>query len=201
MKKLILPLVALLLCNFNLAETSLTDQERKAALDHLKMSKEKFLASFKGLSKEQLNFKSSPESWSVAECAEHLAISETNIFGMVDGVLKNPPDASKRSEIKMTDDDLMKMITNRTNKIKTSEAFVPSGKFGDIDGIKKEFIAKRDAHIDFVKNTKDDLRDRVAQFPFGSMDAYQTIMFMSGHTLRHTAQIEEVKANPGFPKK
>ncbi len=137
MKKLILPLVALLLCNFNLVETPLTDQERKAALDHLKMSKEKFLASFKGLSKEQLNFKSSPESWSVAECAEHLAISENNIFGAVDGVMKNPPDASKRSEIKMTDDELMKMITNRTNKIKTSEAFEPSGKFGDIDGIIK----------------------------------------------------------------
>ncbi len=44
MKKLILPLVALLLCNFNLAETPLTDQERKAAVDHLTMSKEKFLS-------------------------------------------------------------------------------------------------------------------------------------------------------------
>src|SRR6267154_4993013 len=100
MKKLILPLVALLLCNFNLADTPLTDQERKAALDHLKMSKEKFLASFKVLSKEQLNFKSSPESWSVAECAEHLAIAETNLFGMVEGCLKNPADPASRSDLK-----------------------------------------------------------------------------------------------------
>lgn len=201
MKKLVLPLVALLLCNFNLVDTTLTDQERKAAVDHLKMSKEKFLASFKGLSKEQLNFKASPESWSVAECAEHLAISENNIWGAVDGALKNPPDAAKRSEIKMSDEDLLKMITTRDHKIKTSEAFVPTGKYGDIKGIQKEFTGKRDAHITFVKDTKDDLRNRVVTFPFGSMDAYQTIMFMSGHTLRHTAQIEEVKANPAFPKK
>jgi len=84
MKKLFLPLVALLFCNFNLTETTLTDQERKFALDHLTQSKEKFLNAIKGLSQEQLNFKSTPESWSVAECAEHIAISENNIFGAVD---------------------------------------------------------------------------------------------------------------------
>ena len=201
MKKLFLPLVALLLCNFNLAETTLTDQERKFAIDQLAQSKEKFVNAIKGLSKEQLNFKSSPESWSVAECAEHIAISENNIFGAVDGVLKNAPDASKRSELKMSDEEVLKMITDRSHKVKTSEAFVPSGKFGDIDGIVKEFTAKRDAHIAFIKDTKDDLRDRVVTFPFASMDAYQVIVFMSGHTLRHTAQIEEVKANPNFPKK
>jgi len=201
MKKLFLPLLALLLCNFNIADTQLTDQERKFATDYLAQSKEKFMNAIKGLSKEQLNFKSSPESWSVAECAEHIAISENNIFGAVDGALKNAPDASKRSEIKMNDDDLLKMITNRTNKVKTSEAFVPSGKFGDIDGITKEFTTKRDAHMAFVKDTKDDLRNRVVTFPFASMDSYQVIIFMSGHTLRHTAQIEEVKANPNFPKK
>ena len=201
MKKLFLPLVALLLCNFNIAETSLTDQERKFASENLAQSKEKFMNAIKGLSKEQLNFKSSPESWSVAECAEHIAISENNIFGAVDGVLKNAPDASKRSELKMSDEEVLKMITDRSHKVKTSEAFVPSGKFGDIEGIVKEFSSKRDAHIAFVKDTKDDLRNRIVTFPFASMDSYQVIVFMSGHTLRHTAQIEEVKANPNFPKK
>jgi hypothetical protein len=201
MKKLILPVVALLFVQFKTADVPLTTAERNYAIDHLNQSREKFLASVKGLSTEQLNFKSSPESWSVAECAEHIAISENNIFGMVEGVLKDPADASKRSEIKMSDSDLLKMIIDRSSKIKTSEAFVPSGKFGSFDGTIKESTAKRDAHIDFVKNTKEDLRNRVAKFPFASMDAYQVILFMSGHTQRHTAQIEEVKANPGFPKK
>ena len=201
MKKLILPLVALMFVQFNVADTPMTAEERMKAMEHLAMSKEKMLAAVKGLSKEQLNFKSSPESWSVAECAEHLAIAETNLFGMVEGCLKNPADPASRSDLKSSDDDLMKMITDRTNKIKTSEAFVPSGKFGSFEGTVKEFSAKRDAHIAYVKMTKDDLRNRVAKFPFGAMDAYQTIMFMSGHTLRHTAQMEEVKANPNFPKK
>jgi hypothetical protein len=33
------------------------------------------------------------------------------------------------------------------------------------------------------------------------MDAYEWLIFMSAHTKRHTLQIEEVKADPKFPKK
>jgi len=201
MKKLILPLVALLFVQFKVADTPLSADERRYAVDHLNQSKEKLLASLKGLSQEQLNFKASPESWSVAECAEHIAISENSLFGVVEGVLKSPTDASKRSEVKISDYELLKMITDRSGKRKTNESSVPTGKFGSFDGTMKEFTAKRDAHIDFVKNTKEDLRNRVAKFPFGSMDGYQVILFMSGHTQRHTAQIEEVKADPNFPKK
>jgi hypothetical protein len=32
------------------------------------------------------------------------------------------------------------------------------------------------------------------------MDAYQWLLFLSGHTMRHTAQIREVKAGAAFPK-
>jgi hypothetical protein len=44
------------------------------------------------------------------------------------------------------------------------------------------------------------MRNHVAQMPFGYIDAYQLIVFISAHTRRHIMQIEEVKANPAFPK-
>ncbi len=34
----------------------------------------------------------------------------------------------------------------------------------------------------------------------GDMDAHQWMLYLSGHTLRHVAQIEEVKASNGYPK-
>ena len=74
-------------------------------------------------------------------------------------------------------------------------------KFGSIDGTLKEFNEKRQAHIDYIKSTKDDLRNSYAAGPMGTMDAYQVVLFMSGHTERHTKQMEEVKASAGFPKK
>jgi hypothetical protein len=199
MKKLLLFLAVFTLISFRVADTSLTAEERKFAVDELTKTKENLLKSLKGLSEAQLNFKSSPESWSIAECAEHLAISENNLWGIVDGCLKQPADPSRRSEVKVTDADVLKMIADRTNKVKTNEMFEPKGAT-HAESV-KDFTAKRDAHIEFVKTTQEDLRNRYHAFPFGTMDAYQVIMFLSAHTTRHTAQIEEVKTNPNYPKK
>jgi hypothetical protein len=35
--------------------------------------------------------------------------------------------------------------------------------------------------------------------PFGTIDGLQILLFMSGHTERHVAQMEEVMANENFP--
>lgn len=201
MKKLFIPLILLAFTGFKTPDSALTEQERKAAIVHLTETKEFLQKSIKGLSTAQLNFKSSPESWSVAECVEHIAISESMIFGMTEGGLKAPADPSKRAEVKMSDEQIFGMITDRSGKVKTSEAFVPTGKFGSYDGSLKEFLTKRDSHIDFIKTTQDDLRNHYATLPFGLIDTYQVVVFMAGHTKRHTLQIEEVKANANFPKK
>ena len=201
MKKLILSFAVLALISFKTADTTLSAEERKIAIDQLTQSKEHLLKSIKGLSTDQLNFKASPTSWSIAECTEHIAISEGMIWGMVDGALKQPADPSKRGEVKMSDAQITGMITDRTNKVKTSEMFEPTGKFGSHDGAVKEFVVKRDSHMEFVKTTTDDLRNRYSQLPFGTIDGFQVILFMAAHSERHTKQVEEVIANANFPKK
>lgn len=204
MKKLFLLIPAVWLMNFTIAEPGLTKAERKAAIESLNVSKGDLLASIKGLSAEQLNFKSSPESWSVAECVEHIAISETNLFGMIQGTLKEQANPAKRSEIKITDEQVFAAIADRSYKVKTQEAFVPTGKFGSHDATIEEFLNKRKENIDYLKATQDDLRNHFFTFPveaIGTVDSYQLFYFMSGHTKRHTLQIEEVKSNPSFPKK
>lgn len=201
MKKIILFLAVITLFNFKTADTELTQDERTIAIDQLTKSQDHMMKTMKGLSPGQLNYKSSPTSWSVAECAEHLAISEGLIWGMVEGALKQPADPSKRSEVKMSDEAVVKMITDRTSKIKTQEMFEPKNKFGSLDGSLKEFKEKRQKHIEYVKATQDDLRNRYAQLPFGAIDAYQAILFLAGHSERHTKQMEEVMASAGFPKK
>lgn len=201
MKNLILTFVVLALISFKTADTTLSAEERKFAVDQLTQSKEHLLKSVKGLSADQLNFKATPTSWSIAECAEHIAISEGMIWGMVDGALKQAADPTKRSEIKMSDAQIVGMITDRTNKVKTKEMFEPSNKFGSHAGAVKEFVAKRDGHVEYVKTTQDDLRNRYSTLPFGTIDTYQVILFLASHSERHTKQIEEVLANVNFPKK
>ena len=199
MKKFGIILLALMFVGFGLNELKLSDEERSKAMDHLSQTRDNLLSIIEGLSEEQLTYKANPESWSIAECVEHIAISENNIIEMVSGAVQVTADASKRSEVTISDEQLLGMITDRSNKVKTSEAFEPSGKFGSYEETLEAFTSKRQENIDYIQNTEDDLRNHYAQLPMGTVDAYQVVLFMSGHTERHTKQIEEVMSDPGFP--
>ena len=55
--------------------------------------------------------------------------------------------------------------------------------------------------MDYIRTTDDDLRDHFFDHPvLGPMDGYQWLLLIATHSARHTAQIEEVKADPNFPK-
>jgi len=200
MKKLILLISVLTLVSFTEIINGLTDVERLTAIAEMTTTHDHLINSLKGLSKEQLNFKSSPDSWSIAECTEHIAISEENIFGMAQGTLKTAADPSRRSEVKMTDEEILAMMVDRSEKVKTSAPFEPSGKYGSHEATLKAFKAKRKSNMQYVATTEDDLRNHYAEMPFGTMDAYQVLLFMSAHCERHILQIEEVMADANFPK-
>lgn len=199
--KFVLLSIAMVSMSFDRPSDTLTDAERKYVANLLQETRDDLVTKVKNLSPTQLNFKPGASTWSVAECVEHIAISENNIFGFAMMGLKEPADPSRRSEIKMKDDEIVTMISDRSTKRKTQEAFEPTGKFGSFEATLKEFINKRDGTIRFVKTTSDDLRNHYNDFPFGKLDSYQTILFMAAHSKRHTAQIEEVMNQPDFPKK
>ena len=102
--------------------TSLSKKERKFVSDQMKETKIAVIKSVAGLSESQLNFKQAADRWSVKECIYHLALAEKNLWQMLETTLKSPANSEKRSEIKVTDDQLIKIIEDRSNKVKTSEA-------------------------------------------------------------------------------
>ena len=200
MKKILIPLLMLAMVSFTITDAPLTKAEREFASNLFTTSANDLQAAVKGLSTAQLNFKATSESWSIAECTEHIALSEINFHEMVQGVLKTDADPSKRADVKVTDEQLINMIEDRTNKVKTQKPFEPTGKFGSQEATLTAFMDKRNEHIKFVESTDVDLRNRYQQLPFGTIDGYQVLLFIAAHTERHIKQIEEVKANPGFPK-
>lgn len=200
MKKIIILFMALSLASFAVLNTGLSDEERKMTADHLEKTHERLLKTVAGLSDAQMNFKPTAESWSVAECAEHIAISENMIGGMLQGALQTPANPALRDSVSMPDKKLIGMITSREQKAKTSESFEPSGKFGTYAETIEAFSAKRKEHIEYVKTTQDDLRNHYGKLPFATIDGLQILLFMSGHTERHVAQMEEVIAHADFPK-
>ncbi|HEX6278977.1 MAG TPA: DinB family protein [Pyrinomonadaceae bacterium] len=181
----------------------LTADERKKAVDYLELTRKKFLDSIKGLSEDQWKFKPAADRWSVAEVAEHIGVSEQTIFGMITGqVMKSVADPSKRDGVKGKEDQILKMIPDRTTRAQAPEILRPTGRWATREALTEEFKKSRAASIEFVKSTKEPLRDHFGPNPvFTELDAWQWLLFMAAHTERHTAQINEVKADPAFPKK
>ena len=73
------------------------------------------------------------------------------------------------------------------------------GGFNTPEAALKNFEQSRAKTI-ALANSRDDLREHAAPHPvFKQLDAYQWLLFLSGHSTRHTAQSQEVKATSGFP--
>lgn len=200
MKKLILPFLALFFFSFTAEDYGLTDEEREKAMDYLADSRDHMMDVLDGLTDEQLDFKPTPESWSIAECVEHLATTENAFGGMIQQTVAEGGNPALKDSVKLTDEQLYNIIIDRSNKVKTPEPFEPSGQFGSHEETVKAFKEKRNAHIEYVKTTDDDLRNRFnSNLPFGTVDAYQLIIFAAGHSERHTLQMEEVMNHDEFP--
>ncbi len=201
MRKLSTLLPVLLLFSFTTIFDPLSKKDKKFALSYFKQTKKDLQDAVKNLSDAQLNWKPADSVWSIAECIEHIALSEKNIFDYAQGSLKEAADPGKRKELKFaSDQDVIKLITDRSFRVKTREGFIPSNQFGSAQKSLDVFVERRNGLIDYVKKTDDDLRNHFINSPFGLVDTYQFLIFLSGHTKRHTLQIEEVMAHPGFPK-
>jgi uncharacterized damage-inducible protein DinB len=184
------------------APATLTPDEREVALKSLQATHDKFLQSIAGLSQKQWTFKPGPDRWSVAEVAEHIAVSEATILGFVQKQLMiSPATPEKREPVKGKDEIVLQKVPDRSHKAQAPEFLRPTGRWATEADLTKAFEESRRATIDYVRTTNDDLRDHFLDHPLlGTLDGYQWLLLISAHSERHTAQIEEVKADPNFPK-
>jgi len=182
---------------------TLSQKEREQGVAELEGSRKAFLDATNGLSEAQWNFKPAPDRWSIAECAEHVGVTETFIRNLItEQALKGPAEPEKRALVQGKDRSLMTMVVDRTAKLKASEAIQPTRRWTSSGEITKNVLESRARTIEFVSTTQEDLRDHFMDHPvFKTLDTYQWILLTSGHMRRHTAQILEVKADPNFPKR
>ena len=178
----------------------LTQAEQEHALQYLETTRKQVMEATKGLSDAQWNFKPGPDRWSVAQVMEHIAAAEDfiRINFIQDKVMKLPPGEPGR-DVKKTDAAVKAMIPDRSRKAQAPEPLVPNNRFGSPEGSLKHFLESRDATEQFLHSTSG-LRDHVMDGPVGKMDGYEFILFIAAHCERHVKQINEVKADPKFPK-
>lgn len=202
MRKVWTWVVAILLalgCGAAARAQEVTQAEKDKALQYLESTKKNIQETTKGLSAAQWNFKQGPERWSVAQVMEHIAAAEDMLRGMTTEKVMVAPAAPDR-DVKHIDEMVVTMVTDRTHKADAPEPLRPVNRFGSPEEALKHFVESRAQTEEFLKKTPD-LRAHAVDSPLGTkLDAYEWVLFIAAHSERHTKQINEVKADPNFPR-
>jgi len=181
----------------SLSAAPMTPGERQRLIAHFEMTEAWLQSEVDGLSKPQLTFKMTPESWSVMEVVEHLAIADPQYWKNFQESLAKPPQPGFKPQA--TDEAMLWYGIDRTRRSTTGEARVPHGTYATVNDSLAAFKKLRAEMMQFAKTTEEDLRGR--QYLTASQDLYQWLLMISTHAQRHILQIREVKAHKDFPKR
>ena len=154
-----------------------------------------------GLNAEQLHFKAADSVWSISQVLEHILLTEKMLSEHIQNNMAQPANPERRAEIQYSDDEIIQMSLDRSEKYKAPTILIGKGKYSKPQDALDELAQQREELLTFLDSVAvEDLRNHVSDSPSGASDAFQSLLFMAGHTARHTAQIEELKAHPDFPK-
>lgn len=163
---------------------------------------------YHGLSDEQINWQPQPGSWSIAQCLDHLNISNQKLIGKIELALNAAKAAGKRHDGPYVYGFFSRWMLRSLqppprNKMKTKPDFEPATRkaLAGILPIWKQTHERLEQLI-HESNGFDLARIKVTS-PYMSLLRYPLGMafwIQTAHDRRHLYQAREVRTQPGFPK-
>ncbi len=179
---------------------TLNVEERAYLKTYLNFTKAEFLMTLQGLRTDQLHYRPEDKGWSIADCAEHIALSELSFFGLLQKQLERPPSPEIHDQISVSAMDIINRFSDRSKKNNAPDLVQPRSTFPEIAMTIDFFTNQRDRCLQYVETTQDNLHHRYWKHPStGLIDLYLTIILMAAHSQRHILQMEAIKASLGFP--
>jgi DinB family protein len=172
-------------------------QEPKA-FHYLNETRDGLISAVKGLSEAQWNFKPAPDRWSVAEIVEHLALVEGFAKSVLDKMPQAPPPADGFNAAEV-DAMILAKVPIRSPRYTAPSGAQPTGRWTPGEAL-EIFVATRRHVAEALHDTAELRRHTVPHPALGPLDGYEWVLAAAAHSLRHTGQIQEVKADPHFPR-
>jgi len=174
--------------------------ERELVVEQLAQSRERLVLTVEGLSEEQRSFRPAQDRWSIADCIEHVTVVESFVLRNIHQTLQSPPEPERQNEVRGKEKIILEKVPARERRVQGPAEFMPQGRWPDFEDLMRRFEATRERSVRFSAVTQADLRKHFFPHPMlGLLDSYQWLLLLSAHCERHVRQMEEVKAEPGFP--
>lgn len=163
--------------------------------------------SFGTFTRAQLNWKPSPDEWSVAQCLDHLITSNSGYLPLIKRIISGAHKTSLKERLpllpRLFGPIVLKAVQPQsTRKFKAGKNFEPASSTIDPD-IVARFESQQNELAEQMKlSEKLDLRKIIITSPVASfvtyslLDAYRIVV---AHDERHVAQAKRVTHREGFP--
>jgi hypothetical protein len=175
----------------------MTASERAFVLKCMEQGRDAFLHAVDGLSEAQLQFKPQPDSWSIADCVEHIAVTEDVMYARATQGVANPNGVSLDRQ---KDERFSAAVLDRRRKVVAPEAVRPTSRFASADEARRHFLDGRERAISYVRECGEDVRRLFTIHPLlGEIDCYRCLLLLALHPARHADQIEQIKNDAAFP--
>jgi len=184
------------------AMPQLTAEERAILTAHLGRTRDLVLVEISNLRIDQWTFRPDDETWSIAECADHIVTVERRVFSMVSKHMQSAaPDPQRGAEVQKKTPWILAAVPSRHQRVKVPAGIENLTKSATPREFLEVFESRRAAVLKYVAETEHPMHDRVAPHPvFKDLDGCQWLLMISLHSERHAAQMAEVKAHPAYPK-
>ena len=181
----------------------LTPEEKAKAIKGLIDSQNEFLSYVEKLSDAQWNARPIPFKWTAGETAEHIALSEGLLFGAMERALAAPVNPDWETKTNGKEKILDNILAARMGKAQAPEPIQPLKRKMTRAEIMTMYKEGRAKTLKFIETTDQPLKAHTLDHPFpvfGTLNAYQWLLYIPAHNFRHNKQIAEVLNNPAFPK-
>jgi hypothetical protein len=172
---------------------TLSAQERASLQEQLERTGQEFDRLVRAIPTEMWNAGTDADvPWSLAQLAEHVVVTESELTKLVREKLLTTPVASRTEEQNALDEQIPAKILDVTRRPQAPESVRPRGRWLDAASLLAAFHAARQETLNYIRDTEDPLRlHRIARPGLGNMDGYHWLLMMVTHTERHVRQMQE----------
>ena len=179
----------------------MTATERAHVVQLLEDSGNDYLSSIEDVNQAQWNWKPAPDRWSVGQTAEHIMQAEVILFQKLKHALQSPANPDWKTQTGGKTGLLERVMLDRGQKADAPGQTRPQGLSRE-EAVRR-FKELRRQIVKFAEETQIPLQEHTAEHPFpafATLNAYQWLLIVPLHAMRHDRQIAEVKATPGYPR-
>lgn len=164
-------------------------------------------AQFGRLDARQLNWKPAADSWSVAQCLEHLLHANREMFLKIDAALDRTRPRTFWQRVPLLPRMFGRLLVTSqspeaTRKFKAPGKAAPAASAIDADIVARFAAYQREAAARVQAIEQGGVAGAIMVSPFASFITYSVLdgcRLIAAHQWRHVAQARRVMSAPGFP--